>query len=206
MAITCFIDIDAIGKLVAFNLFWEVLSVLDINISDLRVLESAKPRFKKNKDMRKLYGAEVCDTAIAILEACQTVPAEEIEEFHNIKLEKLDPGERFLISAAIQEGAFLFTTGDKNCLQALANEPSLENIAKQLQGRTICVEQFIYKLIELEGFAWVQSRILAAPECDKAIKIAFGWSEPVSESVALENLQSYINDVQLRSQGLLAKL
>jgi hypothetical protein len=64
----------------------------------------------------------------------------------------------------------------------------------------------LLKLISIHGIDWVQNRVSVAPNCDKAIKIAFGWSTAADETSVKEALNSYIKDLEKQSQGLLANL
>ncbi|MEE3715705.1 hypothetical protein V2H45_02975 [Tumidithrix elongata RA019] len=204
--LTCFLDNDVILKLSAFDLFDETLSILNLSWQQLQVVSSAQYTFRGKRYINQ-YSEPVCQKAIAIARQCQIVTVESISEFALLNgVKKIDAGEAELIAATANREVFWLVTGDKNCLEALATAPNLESICNRLRGRTICLEQLIYKLIELKGFTWVQERIIVGQECDRAIKIIFGWSEPASEATVLEGLQSYINDVQLRSQGLLANL
>ncbi len=54
-----------------------------------------------------------------------------------------------------------------------------------------------------QGFEVIQKKIVAAYDCDRAIKNIFGVSTFADEPTVITNLQSYINDLQLRSRGLL---
>jgi hypothetical protein len=193
-------------KLSAFDLFDETLSILDLSWQQLQVVSTAQYTFRGKTYIAK-YSELVCQKAIAITKQCQTVTVENSAEFALLNgVKNIDAGEAALISATASKEVFWLTTGDKNCLVALANDPKLESICKRLRGRTICLEQLIYKLITVKGFAWVQERIMPTCECDRAIKITFGWSEPADEASVLTGLQSYIDDLQRRSQGLLAVL
>lgn len=204
--LTCFLDNDIVIKLSAFDLFDEAIAVLNLDWEQLQVISTAQYTFR-GKSYIAQYSEPVCQKAIAITQKCQKVEAANSKEFALLnKVKNIDEGEAALIAATADKDVFWLTTGDKKCLEALATDPKLESVCKRLRGRTICLEQLIYKLIKHKGFAWVQERIVAGQDCDRAIKITFGWSERASEAMVLEGLKSYINDVQLRSQGLLADL
>jgi hypothetical protein len=91
-------------------------------------------------------------------------------------------------------------------LQALASIESLELIHEKLQGRVICLEQIICKLIEEQGFDWVLERVLPNLDCDKALKSAFGSGSNSQSGTVLETLNVYIQDLQKTSSGILSDL
>ena len=111
-----------------------------------------------------------------------------------------------MIAATFHESASLLATGDKRCLQALLSIESLELIHKKLQGRVICLEQIIYKLIEAQGFDWVLEKVLPNLDCDKALKSAFGSGSNSQPGTVLGTLNSYIQDLQKTSSGILSNL
>jgi hypothetical protein len=63
----------------------------------------------------------------------------------------------------------------------------LELIHKKLQGRAICLEQIIFKLIETQGFDWVLERVLPNLDCDKALKSAFGSGSNSQSGTVLDS-------------------
>jgi hypothetical protein len=115
----------------------------------------------------------------------------------------IDIGEASLIAATGKKETFFFMKGDKLCLESLANNPSLSSVHYRLCGRTICLEQLIYRLIMSQGFEVIQKKIVSAYDCDRAIKNIFGVSTFADEQTVIINLKSYINDLQMRSRGLL---
>lgn len=173
MSIACFVDNDAILKLVACDLFWDAIEVLGITQSDLRVLASAKYVFK-GKKVSGRYTEKIRNAAMAVAEQCKQIEAELSEELKSIKIDGLDPGELILLSATKSEPAFYLVTGDKRCMVALANELGLTKTRERLTGKVVCIEQLILKLIPTQGFENVLAKILPALEYDKALKACFG--------------------------------
>ncbi|NET57356.1 MAG: hypothetical protein F6K47_14670 [Symploca sp. SIO2E6] len=202
----CFVDNNIILQLAAYNLFEDAINSLNITWTDLRVLNTAIHVFR-GKNIKRRYSSETVKRAISIVERCQTIlrqPTAELELL--LKVNGMDEGESALIVATATESMFWLITGDKRCLEALTNESSIATIRQRLVGRTICLEQILLKLISVHGCDYVQKRVLVTPDCEKAIKISFGWSTPADEASILEALNNYINDLQRKSQGLLFNL
>jgi hypothetical protein len=200
--LTCFLDNDIILKLSAFNVFEEAIASLDLDWQQLRVMDTAYYVFQGNRQIVAKYSEEIGQRAIAVTQRCEAIAIDASDEFLLLR-DFIDIGEASLIAATGKEETFFFTTGDKRCLEALANNPSLSSVHDRLCGRTICLEQLIYRLIMSQGFEVIQKKIVSAYDCDRAIKNIFGVSTFADESTVITNLQSYINDLQLRSRGLL---
>lgn len=200
--LTCFLDNDIILKLSAFDVFEEAIASLDLDWQQLRVMDTAYYVFQGNRQIVAKYSEEIRQRAIAVTQRCEAIAIDASDEFLLLR-DFIDIGEASLIAATGKEDTFFFTTGDKRCLEALANNPSLSAVHDRLCGRTICLEQLIYRLIMSQGFEVIQKKIVSAYDCDRAIKNIFGVSTFADESTVITNLQSYINDLQLRSRGLL---
>lgn len=190
----------------ACNLFWEALTSLGLTQADLRVLPSAKHVFRKNNRVRQKYPQAIRADAISIVEGCTEVIPEFTEELQNLDVEGIDPGEGFLILATRYETSFYLTTGDKRCLRALAAAPQLGAIRQRLDGRVICLEQLILKLIYTQGFDKVLTKVLPAREYDIALKSSFGSGEKATQESVLQTLNAYIEDLRKITGGLLTYL
>jgi hypothetical protein len=200
-----FLDNDVILKLTAYGITNEALECLKIERSNIRVLDSARFVFGSKK-LKKKYSETVLLFATEFVKQCTTISSKDSNE-HKLLVEQdgIDLGEATLITAIIQESGSFLATGDKRCLQALATTECLQTIHKSLQGRVVCLEQIICKLIETQGFDWVLEKILLNLECDKAIKVAFGsGSRSQCESV-LGTLNSYIQELRVESGGILVE-
>lgn len=202
----CFVDNDAILKLVACNLFWEAVTSLGLTQADLRVLSDAKYVFRKSRRVVQKYPQAIRDSAISIVEGCTKIQPELSEELQILQIEGIDPGENLLISATRYEASFYLATGDKRCLTALAAEPQLAEIRQRLIGRVICLEQLILRLIYNQGFDLVLTKVLPAREYDTALKAIFGSGERATQENVLQALEGYIEDLRKTTEGLLAYL
>ena len=160
MGMVYFLDNDVILKLTTYRILNKALDCLEIDRSDIRVLASARFVFGSKK-LQKKHSKEILLSAIKFVESCATISAQDNDEYRLLEKQAkndIDPGEATLIAATFHESASLLATGDKRCLQALFSIESLELIHKKLQGRVICLEQIICKLIETQGFDWVLDR------------------------------------------------
>jgi hypothetical protein len=205
LSIACFVDNDAILKLVACDLFWDAIAILGVTQSDLRVLASAKYVFK-GKKVKDRYTEEIRNAAIAVTEQCKQIEAELSEELKSIKIDGLDPGELILLSATKSEPAFYLVTGDKRCIAALSNELSLPKTRERLTGKVVCIEQLVLKLIYTQGFENVLAKVLPALEYDKALKACFGSGARSTEQNVALALQGYIAHLQQQAPSLLVDL
>jgi hypothetical protein len=208
MGMIYFLDNDVILKLTTYRILDEALDCLQIDRSDIRVLASARFVFDSKK-LQKKYSEETLLSAIEFVKSCTTISAQDNDEYRLLEKQAkndIDPGEATLIAATFHESASLLGTGDKRCLQALASIESLALIHEKLQGRVICLEQIICKLIEIQGFDWVLERVLSNLDCDKALKSAFGSGSNSQFGTVLGTLNGYIQDLQTTSSGILSNL
>jgi hypothetical protein len=208
MGMVYFLDNDVILKLTTYRMLDEALDCLEIDRSDIRVLASARFVFSSKK-LRKKHSEETLLSAVEFVESGTTISAQDNDEYRLLEKQAkndIDPGEATLIAATFHESASLLATGDKRCLQALANIESLELIHKKLQGSVICLEQIICKLIETHDFKWVLERVLPNLDCDKALKSAFGSGSNSQSETVLGTLNVYVQDLQKTSSGILSDL
>jgi hypothetical protein len=214
------IDNDILLKLTAFQLIDETIDLLGLSINTLRVLSTAEFVFRNwqkkqqvQPDKSQGYTDNIWEEAILFCQLCQplnslnsTLESSILNEIQQLMLfrEEINEGETELILATAYTADFVILTGDKRCLQALPQIPL--SIYSRLQGRVLCLEQIILKLIDRLGFDQVQSLIQPAIQCDKSIRICFGYSQPAPENQVRAALQNYIDDINHLAPGLLADL
>lgn len=213
MTKVCLLDNDIIHKLIALQLFDEAISVLQLATTDLRVLPTAKFVFQRKRKQNIQYPDEIWAKVIHLVEACSTLsdPSPEQAEASAIETKQLERfrneiqvGEAALIVATRLEPNFLLVSGDKRCMKGLAAIP--QPIYQRLCGRMICLEQIILKLISELGFEAVRDRVLPMVDCDKTLKICFGYSMPAIEESVISGLTSYINEIHKYAPALLMAL
>jgi predicted nucleic acid-binding protein len=208
MGMVYFLDNDVILKLTTYRMLNEALDCLEIDRSDIRVLESARFVFGSKKTQKK-YSEETLLSAIEFVKSCTTISSQDNDEHRLLEKQAkndIDPGEATLIAATFQESASLLATGDKRCLKALANIECLDFIHKGLQGRVICLEQIICKLIKAQGFDWVLERVIPNLDCDGTLRAAFGSGSKSQYETVLQTLSIYIQELQTTSSGILSDL
>jgi len=201
----CFVDNDVILKLVACNLFWEAIGVLGLTSGDLRVRASTKYYFRSKP---KNYPQAVREQAIAVVEQCQLIDDPPINGELQIlqQVEGIDPGEGVLIAVTQTEPSFYLMTGDKRCLEALATAPQLVEVRQRLEGRVVCLEQLILRLIETQEFSKILTLVLPAREYDTALRAVFGSGERATRDNVLLGLREYIQDLRSKTEGLLVDI
>jgi hypothetical protein len=204
----CFLDNDVLLKLSAYALLDDVIAVMNLTADRVYVLESAKFVFRDSPSVIRRYSQVAREQAIAFAENCQKVHADVgSDEFIALsRLKHLDAGEAGLLTATKNVTAFVLVTGDKRCLSALASGVGIESIQQRLQGRVICLEQVILRLIRSLGFEVVKAQVLAAWDCDKSLQACFGSREQAAEANVVEALEGYIAALMLEAPGLLADM
>ncbi|MDJ0581827.1 hypothetical protein [Crocosphaera sp.] len=218
-------DNDIILKIATYDLFNDTLQSLDIEENQIYILDTFKYKFgQKNQRRRgnKSNNSEKYDIkkALDITKNYQTISE---RNFSDSKLDiytrlinysqisqhpknKIDQGEAILISYICslnqQENDNYLLTGDKRCLRALTNS-EMTDILELLQGRVWCLEQLILRNIEHFGFNLIQSKIYPKRDCDTNLKLIFGYSEPASENMVKQSLNSEIRKLKRETRNLL---
>ena len=203
MAVISFIDNDIILKLTSCDLFWEAMDLLGVQIADIRVLTSTRFVFRRNQSIKEQYSEEVRNKAIELVKKFSTVEADQSNPFFSLQVEGINIGELTLIYEAIAVPSFYFITGDKNCLRALVKTPELTTTREKLNGRVICLEQLIYKLIIDTDFEVIRSKVVSARECDTSLKVAFGSGDRAEQPNVIWALEERIKELNQECPNLL---
>jgi hypothetical protein len=203
LPVISFIDNDALLKLTAYDLFWDAITLLGVQPTDIRVLASTEFVIRRNKSIKQQYSEEVRTKALSLVKGIVKVEADQANPFLSLQVAGLDPGELTLIHAAIAEPSFYLATGDKRCLRALVNTPELVTARQKLNGKVVCVEQLIAELIAVKGFEAVKQKVVPARDCDTALKAAFGSGDRAQEDNVLWALEQYIQELRRDCPNLL---
>ena len=203
MAVISFIDNDIILKLTTCDLFWEAMDLLGVQIADIRVLTSTRFVFRRNQSIKEQYSEEVRNKAIELVKKFSTVEADTYNPLFSLNIVGLDVGELTLIYRAIAEPDFYLVTGDKRCLRALVKTPELTTTREKLNGRVICLEQLIYKLIIDTDFEVIRSKVVSARECDTSLKVAFGSGDRAEQPNVIWALEERIKELNQECPNLL---
>jgi hypothetical protein len=202
-----FIDNDILLKLSCCDLLNETMAVLRLSAADVRVLRTARFVFQRNRQVADRYSEQGRFRAVAFVKSCQTIVEEGGDEFERLQAtDGIDIGEARLLAATSGLANFVLMTGDKRCLQVLAAQAELAEVRQRLQGRVICLEQVILRLIQRSGFDWVKARVVPMMACDTALQACFGSGELATETNVVEALEAYITALRQDAPGLLADM
>lgn len=216
------LDNDIILKLVTFNLFDDTLRSFSIDTTQVKILDTFKykvgnPIRRKRGKQVSNASLENIEEALQITKDFITI-SETNFDIDTIKIftklrdyftklnnasetsqkidENKDKGEAALMSYIYylskqgHRNNYLLTS-DKKCLRDL-NNSGFTDVIEHLNGKVWCLEQLILKYIEEFGFDIIQPKIYPVRDCDKNIKMIFGYSIEASEDVVKENLEKEI--------------
>lgn len=204
---TLFVDNDIIHKLAALDMLDEMLVVLGVPLTEVRVLDTAKFRFKIRDPVAgaKRFGAVVHQRIASFLAKVGEITAAPPEAMEDLmaEVQEIDNGELRLFAATATDAQALLLTGDKRSLTALQANLPCAPIVSALEGRVICFEKLIGLLIKKRGFPVVQTRALAALDCDTALRAAFGSGPLTTEATASEALEAYERHLRERTGRML---
>lgn len=212
------IDNDIIKKLATFELFDETIRLFEAGFADIRVLATAKYKFKR--DLAKLKKGKLRQPDAKLvnyqrtIELVETLPPIEQAELESSLFEQLstfegiDAGEAVLttyVAQMLQKDeageAFIFT-GDKRYLKALA-QVALPELQALLANRFWCLEQLILRNIRECGFEAVRDKIVSVRDCDKACKAVFGSGDRATEKNVIATITEYIETLRAETGDLL---
>ncbi len=205
----CLLDNDLIRKLAICDLLDESLDALQASRGEALVLPTAKyvllKPIKKPERAKERLGEALFDRLNAFLNGVQSLDeqpsAEEQLVFDDIV--GIDPGEAVLFSATARFDDVLLATGDKTSLYALAANPTCQEVCRRLNGKVICLEQVIVRVIEDIGFDQARAKIVPGADCDIALRAIIGSGLEATESIVRAGLESYIRDLRKKTASLL---
>lgn len=209
---TLYLDNDVIAKLAACDLLHEALASLESKTDDVRILSTLKYRYGLTNPQRRLkhereLGTEVLSRIESFVNSTGEIAAADpahLQAFEDTPA--IDAGEAQLYSSAASDAGGLAVTGDKRSITSLATALACKEIAAQLQGRVICFEQVIQKVIADSGFETIKRKIVPAVDCDTALRAAFGSGLAAEERQVMRVLSAYVDDLRSKSGQLLATL
>lgn len=197
-------DNDIVEKLAICDLLDDALAAFDATRSDVLVIPTLKNRIgigaPRPKVVKRL-GAEVAARLIDFLGTVKEITHYSVEDHELLEglddSVEIDPGEIVLLSATALLSDYLLLTGDKRCIRAVASYPECAEIARRIQGRVVCFEQIICRIIEHAGFGPVLAKVVPVlPTCDTALRAAFGSGIHATEENTVACLQSYIAEIR----------
>ena len=190
-----FADNDILIKLAGCDLLIPFCEAVGAQNTEIFITQSARFAIPK-QSRKKLTTPEPLEQLKLFIERTET-----IEQAHTetnildrlIETPNIDGGEAFLILSAYNIPAAKLATGDKRCLSALLNTPSLIDIANGLGGRVYTLETALLILISRLGFDSVNHRVINRCVTDGTLSLAFGVGRSIDN--AIECLSSYCSDL-----------
>ncbi len=197
-------DNDIVEKLAICDLLDDALAAYNATRSDVLIIPTLKNRIgigsPRPKVVRRL-GAEVAQRLVGFIGSVREIDTYSAED--HVMLEglddsvEIDPGEIILLSATARLDDYLLLTGDKRCLKAVATCPECGKIARRIQGKVVCFEQIIYRVIDKAGFEYVRAKVVPVMHnCDTALRAAFGSGIHATLANVAARLESDIAEIR----------
>lgn len=197
-------DNDIVEKLAICDLLDEALGAFGATREDVLVIPTLKHRIgigtPRPKTVDRL-GQIVAARLVKFLSTIREIDDYSAED--HAMLESLDDsveidaGEIVLLAATARFTDYLLLTGDKRCLRAVATSPECAEIAARIQGRVVCFEQVICRVIRHTGFERVRAKVVPVlATCDTALRASFGSGGLAIEGEAMACLRSYIAEIR----------
>lgn len=162
----------------------------------------------RSAKQERLFGKVVHDRMKSFLMGRETIQ-NIYENQYETMIQKgginLNVGEATLM-AAVCSGEFLIATGDKRSLEAIAACEECNVTFERIQGKVVCLEQIIYKIILNYGIEYVRPRVVSASRIDTSLRLCFGYSVPASEESVIECLLSNIRNINSKCKNILAPI
>jgi hypothetical protein len=202
-------DNDILLKLAQCDLFDEFLAVLDVTVSDIRILGTARfsitaPRHRNRIGEINFARMQSFLNQIADIDTDPDPVA--IAALTEQADKNIDAGEAVLFAVSLHLPDSVIVTGDKKSLtglaEAAASDPVCEQLYQSLTGRLICFELLLIRILDRFGFDAIRQKLIHGRKCDSGLTIWLGSGLNASESSFREGLVSYLNDAR-QASGLL---
>jgi hypothetical protein len=207
-------DNDLLFKGSCYGLLKDLLRMIPCGVGEYGYLGSS--RFVAEKAIRKaaLLGGHAAALALfkaALAEGQQIEPSsDEIRMAANLEVlaQKehlpLDGGESLLCAVLVSRQLQRLATGDKRAIGALNRLLGLDALLAGLQGKVVCLEQLVDRLLEERGVSAVRALICREPNVDKALSNSFSCSSAaVPDGSCKAGLQSYIGSLRREAHKVL---
>jgi hypothetical protein len=185
------VDTDAFCKLGVATLLEETARIFRAGLQECGRLPALLFMLAKGR-LRKLYGAQACDSLIPVAGAMAVIP-----QVSSIWLDKLtgldaiDPGEAQIFAAAA-ESRLIVVSNDKRALRALKD---VEGFPGALTGRIVVLEAVLVALCRQLGDNEVRRRIAPLVEVDTVVKICFSHDNPHPREALLSYYKTLATEV-----------
>ncbi|MFP0194459.1 hypothetical protein ACKJSM_04670 [Pseudomonas sp. PHC1] len=128
------------------------------------------------------------------------VRVEQSNYFLDIERPDIDSGEAVLFAAMYQSSSDYMVSGDKRAFVALSKIDDHAAVAG-IWARLICLEEAIMLILEHEHFDDVSAKVRARNDVDKALSMAFGYSQAADHSGVKDALNSFVGSLQHETDG-----
>jgi len=197
-----FVDNDVLLKAAHWQLLDDIPAFAGTTWGQTSALTSLIYRARR-KDRKLFRTDESADALIACLAQTTELPAPDVGVVAALQnAVGLDVGEVAMIAALCACPDAMFLTGDKRALRALA-APEFTGIRKRVQGRILCLEQFLQYVADTHDCVHLAKCIEPYRDLDTAIRCVIGTSAQINEHSVREGLASYVRDLQTDSGGVL---
>lgn len=123
-----FWDTDVLLKLSAMDLLEETLQLLDVDTTSVFVAPSAPHYIRKKRNLQQRYGTEGLERARRFVNTVQIVSTYDEGTLKLLsEVRDIGSGKAILIAGVVRMQQFLFLTGDKRALEALAAGGSVQD-------------------------------------------------------------------------------
>lgn len=204
-----FLDNDIILKLGSLEFLDELENIFTTNSSDIYILPTAFHYIKKNKKLLDKYSKESLQRIFEKIKTFSEIPDEYVDDvrFRSLAdIEKIDAGERVLFALNPPEKDFRILTGDKRSLEQLSAQLSKSKMIDDLNGKIVCLEYLIAKILELRGIQLVEQNMKANNfGGDTELKLIFNQQTLDIEKIN-EGLMSFYNNLKEKTKDLLCLL
>jgi len=204
-----FLDNDILLKLGSLGFLNELANIFDTNSSSIFILPTAFHYIKNNKKLRVKYSEENLQNILTIIKNYFVIPDYYIDDDRFTALadiERIDSGERVLFALNPPDKDFLILTGDKKSLEQLSIHLGDNKIIDDLNGKIVCLEYVISKLLKLKGFDIVTNKMKETNFAgDTGMKLIFNQQSLTLEKLN-EGLISFFNEIKSKTKNLLCLL
>ncbi len=199
------LDSDAARKLCQYQLIHELIRALDCRLTDLAVLPQLPFQLRLNNPpaaLKKLGSEDAVVLAKELIRHASIVEVrvEQSNYFLDIERPDIDSGEAVLFAAMYQSPSDYMVSGDKRAFVALSKIDD-HAAAAGIWARLICLEEAIMLILEHEHFDDVSAKVRARNDVDKALSMAFGYSQAADHSSVKEALNSFVGNLQHETDG-----
>lgn len=168
-------DSDAFVLLAGAGLLARAIELLGSTAADARRLDALPHMLRRPRPFRVRYGDGAADRALA---ACARVAGLEMRGDEALvdqltAVDDIDGGEAQIYAIAASDEQWLVASGDKRAMRALCRESSLAQVRANLNGRVVCVESILKRLLVADGLDAVAPGLVSVRAASKTLEVVF---------------------------------